>query len=164
MINSLCESYWVTKQVHFALNLTTIRFWSPWMQQLCLSRSTQYPKPLSSPLWLICTVKSGMVQFANLSCTTLGIIPVMFIVTASISYQITCSPSVDSDQPTHSHSLVRVSAQSGQSLCCLHESDFQSSISLSSCPFEDSLLLFWLKPQKYNLHFRGQYAFYLYIN
>ena len=45
-------------------------------------------------------------------------------------------------QSTHSRNLVRVSAQSGQSLCCLHESDFQSSISLSICPFEDSLLLF----------------------
>ena len=78
-----------------------------------------------------------MVQFANLSCTILGIIPVMFIVVASILYQITCLPRVDSDQPTHSRSLVRVSAQSGQSICCLHESDFQSSI----CPFEDSLLL-----------------------
>ena len=79
-----------------------------------------------------------MVQFANLSCTILAKIPVMFIVVASISYQITYSARVDSDQPTHSRSLVRVSAQSGQSLCCLHESDFQSSISLSICPFEDT--------------------------
>ena len=64
-------------------------------------------------------MKSGLVQFANLSCTILGKISAIFIVLASISYQITCSPSIDSDQPTHSRSLVRVSAQSGQSCTIL---------------------------------------------
>ena len=71
--------------------------------------------------------------------------------------------SVDSDQPIHPRSLDRVSAQSGQSLFCLHESDFQLSISLSihswtHCCFSD------LNLKKNNLHVRGQYAFYLYIN
>ena len=110
-------------------------------------------------------LKSGMVQFANLCCTILGIIPVMFIVVASISYQSTYSPSVDSDQPIHPRSLVRVSAQSGQSVCCLHESDsVKYKSEYLSIRGLTAAFLTQNKPQKYNLHSRGQYAFYLYIN
>ena len=79
----------------------------------------------------------------------------MFIVVASILYQITCLPSVDSDQPTHLRSLVRVSAQSGQSIAvCMNLTFSQvSAHSRTHCCFSDLNLKSIICILEDNMHF-----------